>query len=52
MSSLRELCHSVLSRIPGVGVDSDEKKILCVGLVCLDIIQVVKEYPAEDTDTR
>ncbi|XP_048702091.2 ketohexokinase isoform X2 [Caretta caretta] len=29
-----------------------EKRILCVGLVCLDIISVVDVYPAEDTDTR
>ncbi|XP_061481937.1 ketohexokinase isoform X1 [Rhineura floridana] len=29
-----------------------EKRILCVGLVCLDIISVVDHYPAEDTDTR
>lgn len=29
-----------------------EKKILCVGLVCLDIINVVDKYPEEDTDSR
>nr|XP_033795554.1 ketohexokinase isoform X4 [Geotrypetes seraphini] len=29
-----------------------EKKILCIGLVCLDIISVVDKYPEEDTDTR
>ncbi|XP_069584762.1 ketohexokinase isoform X4 [Ranitomeya imitator] len=29
-----------------------EKRILCVGLVCLDIINVVDQYPEEDTDTR
>ncbi|XP_075606288.1 ketohexokinase isoform X3 [Balearica regulorum gibbericeps] len=29
-----------------------EKRILCVGLVCLDIISVVEAYPAEDSDTR
>ncbi|XP_072714186.1 ketohexokinase isoform X4 [Ciconia boyciana] len=28
-----------------------EKRILCVGLVCLDIISVVEAYPAEDSDT-
>ncbi|XP_053106936.1 ketohexokinase isoform X9 [Hemicordylus capensis] len=28
-----------------------EKPILCIGLVCLDIISVVDRYPAEDTDT-
>ncbi|XP_039388876.1 ketohexokinase isoform X2 [Mauremys reevesii] len=30
----------------------EEKRILCIGLVCLDIISVVDMYPAEDTDTR
>ncbi|KAM4583431.1 ketohexokinase isoform 1-T1 [Fundulus diaphanus] len=30
----------------------DQKKILCVGLVCLDIINVVDKYPEEDTDSR
>ncbi|XP_042302158.1 ketohexokinase isoform X2 [Sceloporus undulatus] len=29
-----------------------EKRILCVGLVCLDIISVVDRYPAEDSDSR
>ncbi|XP_014458776.1 ketohexokinase isoform X4 [Alligator mississippiensis] len=28
-----------------------ERRVLCVGLVCLDIISVVDAYPAEDTDT-
>ncbi|XP_041108721.1 ketohexokinase isoform X1 [Polyodon spathula] len=27
-------------------------KILCIGLVCLDIINVVDTYPEEDTDSR
>ncbi|XP_046711246.1 ketohexokinase isoform X1 [Silurus meridionalis] len=30
----------------------EQKKILCVGLVCLDIINVVDQFPEEDTDTR
>ncbi|XP_069829387.1 ketohexokinase isoform X2 [Dendropsophus ebraccatus] len=30
----------------------EEKKIMCIGLVCLDIINVVERYPEEDTDTR
>lgn len=30
----------------------EQKKILCVGLVCLDIINVVDKYPEEDTDSR
>ncbi|XP_028856514.1 ketohexokinase isoform X2 [Denticeps clupeoides] len=29
-----------------------EKKVLCIGLVCLDIINVVEKYPEEDTDSR
>lgn len=29
-----------------------ERRILCIGLVCLDIINVVERYPEEDTDTR
>ncbi|XP_042565718.1 ketohexokinase isoform X5 [Clupea harengus] len=29
-----------------------DKKILCIGLVCLDIINVVDKYPEEDTDSR
>ncbi|NXR09425.1 KHK Ketohexokinase, partial [Semnornis frantzii] len=28
------------------------KRIMCVGLVCLDIISVVESYPAEDSDSR
>ncbi|XP_007900097.1 ketohexokinase isoform X5 [Callorhinchus milii] len=31
---------------------TQERKILCVGLVCLDIINVVDCFPVEDTDTR
>ncbi|XP_034388030.1 ketohexokinase isoform X1 [Cyclopterus lumpus] len=33
-------------------MEEQEKKILCVGLVCLDIINVVDKYPEEDTDSR
>ncbi|XP_072433962.1 ketohexokinase isoform X3 [Chiloscyllium punctatum] len=29
-----------------------KKQILCVGLVCLDVINVVDKFPVEDTDTR
>ncbi|KAM6324203.1 ketohexokinase [Aegotheles albertisi] len=29
-----------------------ERRILCVGLVCLDVISVVRAYPPEDSDTR
>ncbi|XP_071598471.1 ketohexokinase isoform X4 [Heliangelus exortis] len=35
-------------RDPGSG---GERRILCVGLVCLDIISVVEAYPPEDSDT-
>ncbi|XP_074065970.1 ketohexokinase isoform X3 [Macrotis lagotis] len=30
----------------------EEKRILCVGLVVLDIINVVEKYPEEDADSR
>ncbi|XP_077582643.1 ketohexokinase isoform X2 [Stigmatopora nigra] len=30
----------------------EQKKILCVGLVCLDIISVVEQFPREDSDSR
>ncbi|XP_017196364.1 ketohexokinase isoform X5 [Oryctolagus cuniculus] len=30
----------------------EEKQILCVGLVVLDVINVVDKYPEEDTDSR
>lgn len=33
-------------------MEEQKKKILCVGLVCLDIISVVEKYPEEDTDSR
>jgi len=29
-----------------------KKRVLCVGLVCLDEVNVVKSYPIEDTDQR
>ncbi|XP_045173333.2 ketohexokinase-like [Mercenaria mercenaria] len=31
---------------------SDGKKIMCVGLCCVDIISVVQSFPVEDTDQR
>lgn len=34
------------------GPPGREKRIMCVGLVCLDIISVVEAFPAEDSDTR
>ncbi|KAM8868470.1 ketohexokinase isoform 1-T1 [Synchiropus picturatus] len=33
-------------------MERQKKKILCVGLVCLDIISVVDKFPEEDTDNR
>ncbi|XP_066532080.1 ketohexokinase isoform X3 [Hoplias malabaricus] len=33
-------------------MERTDKKILCIGLVCLDIINVVEKYPEEDTDSR
>ncbi|KAK2861582.1 hypothetical protein Q5P01_001115 [Channa striata] len=33
-------------------MERQQDKILCVGLVCLDIISVVDKYPEEDTDIR
>ncbi|KAJ7428450.1 hypothetical protein BTVI_00567 [Pitangus sulphuratus] len=36
----------------GAGGAAGERRILCVGLVCLDIISVVETFPAEDSDTR
>ncbi|KAF0034647.1 hypothetical protein F2P81_012405 [Scophthalmus maximus] len=35
-----------------IDMEQQKKKILCVGLVCLDIINVVDKYPEEDTDSR
>ncbi|XP_060897650.1 ketohexokinase isoform X4 [Labrus mixtus] len=35
-----------------MNMEEQKKKILCVGLVCLDIINVVDKYPEEDTDSR
>lgn len=39
----------------GAGEDHEKrrvKRVLCVGLVCLDIINVVDQFPEEDSDTR
>ncbi|XP_061899314.1 ketohexokinase-like isoform X1 [Entelurus aequoreus] len=33
-------------------MEHKDKKVLCIGLVCLDIISVVDKYPEEDTDSR
>ncbi|XP_014116764.1 PREDICTED: ketohexokinase isoform X2 [Pseudopodoces humilis] len=34
------------------GGAAGKRRIMCVGLVCLDIISVVKDFPAEDSETR
>ncbi|XP_041336606.1 ketohexokinase isoform X2 [Pyrgilauda ruficollis] len=34
------------------GGAAEKRRIMCVGLVCLDIISVVEAFPAEDSDTR
>lgn len=54
MSSVRDVCDSVLRQIPKVGTtpNPEYRKILCVGLACLDNIYVVKTFPVEDTDVR
>ena len=33
-------------------MSSERKAVLCVGLVCIDVIQVCKSYPKEDSDDR
>lgn len=33
-------------------VESNQQKILCVGISCLDIVQTCKQYPVEDSDQR
>jgi len=33
-------------------MSSSDKRVLCVGLVCLDVVHVVREFPKEDTDQR
>ncbi|XP_029005972.1 ketohexokinase isoform X3 [Betta splendens] len=35
-----------------INMEQRDKKVMCVGLVCLDIISVVDKYPEEDTDSR
>jgi len=33
-------------------METDSKKVLCVGLCCLDIVMVCESYPKEDSDQR
>ena len=35
-----------------IHLEMTEKKVLCVGLTCLDIVTDVAAYPIEDTDQR
>lgn len=45
--------NSLRLRVGSLGSSlMEEKQILCVGLVVLDIINVVDKYPEEDTDRR
>ena len=32
--------------------DGAKKRVLAIGLVCLDIVSVLDHFPIEDTDTR
>ncbi|XP_028303577.1 ketohexokinase isoform X6 [Gouania willdenowi] len=38
--------------IQSVMEQQQKKKVMCVGLVCLDVINVVSQFPEEDSDTR
>lgn len=33
-------------------IQLEPKKILCVGLVCVDLIQICETFPKEDSDQR
>ena len=32
--------------------EQGNKRILCVGLICVDLVSVCETYPEEDTDQR
>lgn len=32
--------------------EPNEPKILCIGVICIDVVQVCKDYPIEDSDQR
>merc|ERR1712212_356612 len=36
----------------GIARKMTEKKVLCVGLTCLDIVTEIESFPKEDTDQR
>ncbi|CAG5127678.1 unnamed protein product [Candidula unifasciata] len=40
------------SRRRGDSFESHKKKVLCVGNICLDFVNVAREYPEEDSDQR
>ncbi|XP_046471158.1 ketohexokinase isoform X1 [Neodiprion pinetum] len=54
MSESKEMISSFYEKIVGTSPppEPNEPKILCVGLICLDIVQVCKQFPAEDSDQR
>ena len=53
-------CHVIMKcnvllfvfRLPVVMVEQGNKRILCVGLICVDLVSVCETYPEEDTDQR
>ena len=38
--------------LPHFILSKERKRVLCVGLVCLDLVTVVDQFPKEDTDMR
>lgn len=52
MSTLWPFLLSAQSTISLCSENMGDKKILSIGLVCLDIINVVDKYPEEDSDSR
>lgn len=51
ISTLRSVV-SQFSSSPFSDIDPGHRKVLCVGLACIDIVQFVSQFPQEDTDTR
>jgi hypothetical protein len=31
---------------------ADERRVMCVGLCCVDIVSIVQSFPVEDSDQR
>ena len=47
------MISSIYEKIVGSSSgEPNNPKILCVGLSCLDIVQLCKNYPIEDSDQR